>query len=104
MNADIFSLGAGEFSSGMKLANVTSMHKKVADMIKVIINLLAYCLTYQKPLKDVFTSKFLTFVIPFCQNVNAVSGKNMCAALFNSPTREMARKYRPRTRIWYSSN
>ena len=30
--------------------------------------------------------------------------RKWCAALFNSPTKEMARKYRSRTRIWYSSN
>ena len=44
-------------------------------MIKIIIGLLASSLTYQKSLKDVYTSKFLTFLIPFCQNLNAVSGK-----------------------------
>ena len=46
-------------------------------MIKVIIALLAFCLTYQKSLKDVYTSKFLIFLIPFCQNINVVSGKDM---------------------------
>ena len=35
--------------------------KKVADMIKVIVGLLAFCLTYQKSLKDGYTSKFLIF-------------------------------------------
>ena len=86
MNADIFaevlyvfnrSLEVGEFLSGMKLTKVTPVHKKVADMIKVIIELLVFCLTYQKSLKGVHTSKFLTFLIPFCQNINAVSGKDM---------------------------
>ena len=76
MNADIFaevlynvfnrSIEVGEFPSGMKLANVTPVHKKVADMIKVTIGLLASCLTYQKSFKDVYTSEFLTFLIPFC--------------------------------------
>ena len=56
------SLEVGEFPSSMKLANVTPVNKKVADMIKVIIGLLAFCLTYQKSLKDVYTSKFLIFL------------------------------------------
>ena len=71
------SLEVGAFPSSMKLANVTPVNKKVADMIKVIIGLLAFCLTYQKSLKDVYPSKFLIFFIAFCQNMNAVSGKDM---------------------------
>ena len=35
-------------------------------------------------------------MIPFCQNINAVSGKAWCAALFNSPTRELVIKCRYR--------
>ena len=31
----------------------------------------------RKSLRDVCTSKFLNFLIPFCQNINAVSGKDM---------------------------
>ena len=87
MNADIFaevlynvfnrSLEIGEFPSGMKLVNVTPVHEKGSRMIKVIIGLLTSFLTYQKSLKDIYTTKFLTFLIPFCQNVNAVSGKGM---------------------------
>ena len=36
-------------------------------MIKVNIDLLVFCLTYQKSLKHAYTSKFLIFLIPFCQ-------------------------------------
>ena len=71
VNADIFAeilyivfnrtLEVGKFPSGMTLANVTPVHKKVADMIKVIIGLLAFSLTSQKSLKDVYTTKFLNF-------------------------------------------
>ena len=87
MNADTFpevlynvfnrSLEVGEFPLGMKLANLTPVRKKVADIMKLIINLLAFCLTYQKSLKDVYTSKFLIFLIPFCQNIDVLSGKDM---------------------------
>ena len=49
-------------------------------MIKVSIDLLAFFLTYQKSLKDVYTNKFLIFLIPFCQNINAVSRKDMVHA------------------------
>ena len=65
----------------MKLANVTPVHRKVPDMIEVIIDLLAFCLTYQKSLKDVYTSKLLIFLIPFCQNINVVSGKDMVRSI-----------------------
>ena len=72
------SLEVGEPPSGMKLANVTPVHKKkVADVIKVIIGLLAFCPIYQKSLKDIYTSKFLIFLIQFSQNINTVSGKEM---------------------------
>ena len=37
----------GEFPPGMKLENVTPVHKNEADMVKVIISLLAFGLTYQ---------------------------------------------------------
>ena len=87
MNADILaevlynvfnrSLEVGEFPPSMKLANVTPVHKKVADMTKVIIGLLTFCLTYQKLLKDVYTSKILIFLIPSCQSINAFSGKDI---------------------------
>ena len=86
MNADIFAEVLyyvfnksleDEFPSVMNLANVTPVHKKVANMIKVIIDLLAFCLTYQKSSKDVHTSKLLIFLIPLCPNINAVSGKDM---------------------------
>ena len=103
MNTDIFaevlyvfnrSLQVGEFPSGMKLANVTPVIKKGS--------LLASCLTYQKSLKDVYTSKFLIFLVPFCQIIN--TERTCSEALFNSPSREKVSKYRSRTRIWYSSN
>ena len=87
ISADIFpevlynvfnrSLEVGEFPSGMKLVNVTPVDKKGSQYDKVIISLLASCLIYQKSLKDVYTSKFLSFLIPFCQNISAVSGKDM---------------------------
>ena len=57
VNADIYllklykafnrSLIVGEFPSGMKLGMWHLCIKKVADMIKVIISLLAFCITYQ---------------------------------------------------------
>ena len=65
----------------MKLANVTPVYRKVPDMTEVIIDLLAFCLTYQKSLKDVYTSKLLIFLIPFCQNINVVSGKDMVRSI-----------------------
>ena len=87
MNADTFpevlynvfnrSLEVGEFPLGMKLANLTPVRKKVADIMKLIINLLAFCLTYQKSLKDVYTSKLLTLLILYWQNINVVSGKDI---------------------------
>ena len=45
-------------------------------MIKVIMDLLAFCLTYLKLLKDVFIIIKMIFLIPFCQNINALSGKD----------------------------
>ena len=65
----------------MKLANVTPVYRKVPNMIQVIIDLLAFCLTYQKSLKDVYSSKLLIFLIPFCQNINVVSGKDMVRSI-----------------------
>ena len=65
----------------MKLANVTPVYRKVPDMIEEIIDLLAFCLTYQKSLKDVYTSKLLIFLILFCQNINVVSGKDMVRSI-----------------------
>ena len=53
MNADIFAEVLyyvfnrsleDEFPAVMKLANVTPVHRKVPDMIEVIIDLLAFCL------------------------------------------------------------
>ena len=41
------SLEVGEFPPGIKLENVTPVHKNEADMVKVIISLLAFGLTYQ---------------------------------------------------------
>ena len=77
MNADIFaevlcnafnrSLEVGEFPSGIK-ANVTPVHKKGSRYDKVNYRSVSILLTYQKSLKDVYTSKFLTFLVPFCQN------------------------------------
>ena len=46
-------------------------------MIKVIIGLSAFCLTYQKALKNVYLRKFLIFLIPFCQIINTVLGKDI---------------------------
>ena len=71
------SLELGEFPSGMKLANVTPVHKKGSRYDKgdyrpegILPNLLKF-------LKDIYTSKFLIFFIPFCQNINVVSEKDM---------------------------
>ena len=86
MNADIFpevlyvfnrSLEVGEFPLAMKLANLTPAHKKVADIMKLIIDLLAVCLTYQKSSEDVYTRKLLTLLILYWQNINVVSGKDI---------------------------
>ena len=91
MNADIFaevlhnvfnrSLELGAFLSGMKLATWHLCIKKVADVIKVFIDLLAFYLADQKSLKDVYTSKFLIFLIPFCQNIYAVSAKDIVLSM-----------------------
>ena len=95
INADIFaevlcnvfsrSLEVGEFPSGMKLVNVTPVHKKgnyrpvsiLPDLSKVFERCLHKQISY-----------FFDTIL----------------SLFNSATRKMARKYRSRTRIWYSSN
>ena len=69
------------------------------DAIKVIISLLASFPTYQKSLKDVYTIKFLTFLIRFWQISMRFQERRWYAALFKIPTREMVRNYRSRTRI-----
>ena len=48
-------LEVGNFPYTMKLANVTPVYKKGNRSEKVIIDLSAYCQTYQKSLKDVST-------------------------------------------------
>ena len=88
VNADIYaevlynvfnsSLEVGEFPSGMKLKNMTTVRKKCSRYdegnyrpVSILPNL------SKMSLKDVYTNKFLIFLIPFCQNVSAVSGKDM---------------------------
>ena len=110
MNADIFAevlykvfnrtLEVGEFPSGMRLANVTAVDKKGSQYDKgsyrplsILPNLskiFEICL--HKQISDFFLYDSVKISMRFQE-------MTWCAALFNSPTREMARKYRSRTRI-----
>ena len=49
--------------------------KKAVNQRNVIIDLSAYCQTYQKSWKDVFTSRCLNILKKYCPNTNAVFRK-----------------------------
>ena len=63
------------FPPTMKLANVTPVHKKIIVESYITIDLLAYYLTCQKFLKDVFITKYIKFLVRYSHNTNVVSVK-----------------------------
>ena len=91
VNTDIFaevlynvfnrSLELGEFPSGMKLANVTPMHKKGSQNDKGNYRPVSILPNLSKVFENVYTSKFLIFLIPFCQNIKEGT---WCTALLNN--------------------
>ena len=87
MNADIFaevlynvfnrSLEVGEFPSGMKLANVTPVHKKGSRYDKGNYHPVSILPNLPKVFERCLHKQISDFLIPFCQNINVVSGKDM---------------------------
>ena len=87
MNADIFakvlynvfnrSLEVGEFPSDMKLANVRSVHKKGSQYDKGNYRPVSILPNLSKVFERCLQKQISDFLIPFCQNINAVSGKDM---------------------------
>ena len=95
------SLEVGEFPSGMELANVTPVHTKgnrydkgnywPVSILPNLLKVFERCL--HKQIFDFFDTILSKISMRFQE-------RTWCAALFTSPSREMARKHRSRTRIW----
>ena len=87
VNADIFaevsynvfnrSLEVGEFPSGMKLANVTPVHKKGSRYDKGNNGPDSILPNLSKVFERCLHKHISNFFIPFCPNINAVSGKDI---------------------------
>ena len=87
MSADVFaevlynvfnrSLEVGEFPSNIKLANVTPVHKKGSRYDKGNYRHVRILANLSEVFERCLHKQICDFLIPFCQNINAVSGKDM---------------------------
>ena len=71
------SLKVGEFPLGMKLANVTPLHKKGSRYDKGNYQPVRILPNLSKVFEKCLHKQISDFLIPFCQNINVVSGKDM---------------------------
>ena len=111
MKADIFaevlynvfnrSLEVDELPPGMKLENVTPVYKKSSRYDKGNYRCVCILPNLSKVFERCLSKQICNFPVKILKRFQE---RTWCAALFNSLIREMARKYRSTTGIWYSSS